>query len=66
MEVILYSTDCPKCSVLETKLNQKNIKYKTIKDIDLMVEKGFMNMPVLEVNGEVMEFKEAVGWVNEV
>ena len=66
MEVILYSTDCPKCSVLETKLNQKNIEYKTIRDIDLMVEKGFMNMPVLEVNGEVMEFKEAVRWVNEV
>ena len=66
MEVILYSTDCPKCSVLETKLNQKNIEYKTIRDIDLMVKKGFMNMPVLEVNGEVMEFKEAVGWVNEV
>lgn len=66
MNVILYSTGCPKCTVLETKLAEKNIKYQTISDTDLMLEKGFMTLPMLEVDGNAMEFGAAVRWVNGV
>ena len=65
MKVILYSTNCPKCNILEKKLNMKNIDYETITDVDLMISKGFMSAPILEVDGNVMEFKTAVEWVNE-
>ena len=41
MEVILYSTNCPKCSVLEKKLSSANINYKIVTDTDLMIKKGF-------------------------
>ena len=64
MKVILYSTGCPKCNVLHTKLDNKNIKYELIDDIDIMVEKGFQQAPVLEVDGEIMDFGTAVKWVN--
>lgn len=66
MEVILYSTSCPRCSVLEKKLSFANISYKLVTDADLMVEKGFTSVPMLEVDGKVMDFKSAIEWVNNM
>lgn len=65
MKVILYTTHCPKCSVLEKKLAAKNISYTEITDIDVMTNKGFYAVPILEVDGTIMDFKEANTWVNE-
>ena len=64
--VILYSTGCPKCKILEKKMSSSNIDYKIVKDVDLMQEKGFMSMPILEVDGETMDFGTAIKWVNGV
>lgn len=64
MDVKLYSTYCPKCIILEKKLNQKNISFEEINDIDVMTAKGFMQAPMLEVDGEVMDFKQANDWIN--
>ena len=64
MNLILYSTHCPKCLVLEKKLQQKNLKYTEVNDVDIMVKKGFVNLPMLEVEGAAMDFKTAVDWVN--
>lgn len=64
-KVIFYSIHCPKCKVLETKLKEKNIKYKEVNDIDYMISLDIYSSPVLEVNGERMEFFEACKWVNE-
>lgn len=65
MKVILYTTYCPKCSVLEKKLAAKNISYTEVTDIDVMTKKGFYAVPILEVDGTIMDFKEANTWVNE-
>ena len=64
-EVILYEHDCPRCRVLKAKLEQKNIRYKDITDIELMKAKGFEEAPQLEINGVVMNFSEAVKWIGE-
>lgn len=63
MNVVLYSTHCPKCKVLSSKLNQKNISYEEINDVELMAQKGFATVPQLEVDGVVYNFKEAVEWI---
>ena len=63
MNVVLYSTHCPQCKVLETKLKQKEINYEIVTDVALMQEKGFMSAPKLEVDGTVYDFKEAVKWI---
>lgn len=63
MSVVLYSTHCPKCHVLETKLKQKNINYEEVNDMSIMQEKGFEYVPVLEVDGVAYGFKEAVEWI---
>ena len=64
MNVVLYSTGCPKCKVLEVKLNMKEIEYNVITDVSVMESKGFMSVPMLEINGEVMDFKKANDWIN--
>lgn len=66
MKVTLYSTDCPKCKVLEKKLDNNGVAYETEKDIDKMLEKGFVSAPMLEVDGVVMNFKEGIEWINNL
>lgn len=66
MQVILYTTHCPKCNVLAAKLKEKEIKYEIITDEQVMIDKGFMSAPMLEIDGNVLNFKEAMEWVNEV
>lgn len=60
----MYSTHCPKCKILETKLNQKNIEYEECNDVDEMLSKGIETVPVLEVDGQLLDFGNAVKWVN--
>lgn len=64
MAITLYSTHCPKCMVLEKKLQQNNISYEEINDVNVMTEKGYMSVPMLEVDGVSMDFNEAVKWIN--
>ena len=61
--VILYSTHCPRCKVLTIKLQQKNIAYKEVNDVEEMTAKGFKEAPKLEVDGVIMDFKQAVDWL---
>lgn len=65
MSVVFHSTHCPKCKVLKLKLDKKNINYEENNDVELMVQKGFKSAPVLEVDGVVYNFKEAVEWIGE-
>lgn len=65
MDIVLYSTHCPKCGVLEKKLDMAGIEYQFVDDADVMIEKGFMSAPMLEVDGTPMDFMTAIKWVNE-
>ena len=62
--VILYTIDCPRCKILEKKLNNAGITYNIVKDRDEIKAKGMSLMPVLEVDNKRMGFKEAIDWVN--
>lgn len=66
MDVKLYSTHCPKCMVLEKKLQQKNVSFEEINDVAVMEEKGFMQVPMLEVDGKVMDFMQANDWIKKL
>ena len=65
MEVVLYTIGCPKCIILEKKLDSAGIEYKKVTDIDKMTAKQFTELPLLEVDGEIMNFVAAVNWLNE-
>ena len=66
MNVILYSTNCPMCNVLEKKLIHKDIAFDEINDVEVMRSKGFLSAPMLEVYGNIMNFKEAIDWINSL
>lgn len=61
--VIFYSTHCPKCTILEKKLKDKGIEYEEINDKQIMIDKGFMQVPMLEVDGQIFDFNGAIRWI---
>ena len=65
MNVILYSTGCPKCNILKKKLADAKIDYKVIEDVGVMVSKGLKEVPWLEVDGNLMNFVDSSKWINE-
>ena len=65
MNVILYSTGCPKCNILKKKLEDAQIDYSVIEDVDIMVSKGLKDVPWLEVDGNLMNFVDSSKWINE-
>ena len=62
--ITLYSTGCPKCCVLTKKLIDKNIPFKESMDIDTMEAMGIQSVPVLSVGDKLLDFTEAVQWIN--
>ena len=72
--ITLYSNDCPKCKVLEDKLNSKGIKFYKNTDIAQLASFGLRSLPVLKIekdegkNGtepRYLTFVEANEWVNK-
>ena len=63
MAVVLFTIDCPKCKILEKKLEQSGIGYAVCRDKELMIEQGFDFLPVLRVDKEILGFNEAVEWI---
>lgn len=63
--ITLYSTHCPRCRVLETKLTQKNIEFNVVTDIDKMESLGIQSVPILDVDDKLLNFTDAIAWVNK-
>ena len=66
MEIIFYSTHCPRCKVLEAKLKEKDVKYIECNDVEEMEKKKISSVPCLEIDGEIMDFGKAIKWVNSL
>ena len=65
MNIVLYSNNCPRCKVLKAKLEQSHIEFEENNNVELMTQKGFTTVPVLEVDDVIYGFKEAVEWIKE-
>ena len=63
--VILYSTGCPMCEMLKDRLNEKKIEFVTVSDVNSILAKGIQNVPVLEVNNELLDTRKALAWVQD-
>ena len=61
--IVLYSTHCPKCIFLEKRLKSAGINFKSITDIQTMLNMGFKNAPMMTVDGKIMNFTEANNWI---
>lgn len=64
--ITLYSTNCPKCNILETKLKNKNVTFEISNNLTDLIEKGFREAPILKVKDEYLNFSEAIKWIQEI
>lgn len=64
--ITIYTTStCPKCKILKTKLAQKEIEYEEFTDEEEMQRMGILSVPIMSVDGKLMDFPEAIKYVNE-
>jgi len=64
--VVLYTTHCPKCVILQERLCSNGIKHDVVVDVAVMKEKGMLTAPMLEVDGKLLTFLGAVEWLRGV
>lgn len=63
----LYSKDdCLRCDMLKTKLNAKGIQFVEVKNEDVIASLGIDFLPVLEVDGELLELGKANDYINSL
>jgi len=63
--ITLYSTGCPKCNVLKTKLKAKGLEFNEVNNVEEMQSLGISQVPMLRVdNGDLMTFVQANSWIN--
>lgn len=60
----LYTNHCRKCEILTAKLNEKNVSYEVIDNEEWLLQNGFDKMPILEVDGNLLDYMNAVKYVN--
>ena len=64
--ITIYTTQtCPKCKILKKKLQEKGIEYKEFNDEDEMQRMGILSVPVMDVDGEQLDFPAAIKYINE-
>lgn len=63
--IVLFSTGCPRCSVLKKKLEQKGIAYQENNSAEEMLALGITQVPVLKVEDDLLEFADANNWINK-
>lgn len=66
MDIILYTTGCPRCHQLEKVLEEKGVAYTKETSVDKMLGLGFLQVPILEVDGKRMDYQEAVEWAMDL
>lgn len=64
-KVILYTTGCPSCIVLEKKMNDKKIDFEKVFDMEELKKLNKTYFPILKVGENLFEFREAIDWVNK-
>jgi len=68
MNIVILG-DCPRCSVIKTKMERKNIKFQTITDEDKIQDTalalGIRELPISFVDGEYKTFMEMNKLINE-
>lgn len=64
--ITLYHQDsCPQCKMVTMLLNKNNIEFEANADIEEMKTKGITHTPALEVNGEILQGKSLIDWINK-
>lgn len=63
--IIFYTTHCPKCKVLKTKMDKIELTYEVCEDVGKMLDLGIQTAPALQVNNTILDFGQAIQWLKE-
>lgn len=64
--ITLYSTpSCGMCKALKMDLDDAGIEYTICQDESIISSLGITHVPVLKVGDKIMNFKEAMNWIEE-
>ena len=64
-KMILYTTGCPKCRILEKKLSDKGIGFEKCDDKEAMNSLGIVSVPVVRLDdGRLLGYFEAVQYLS--
>lgn len=66
MKVKLYTTHCPKCKILEERLNEKKVKYEVIDNIEELQKMNFKSVPNLEIDGKIYNYLDSIKYLNKM
>lgn len=66
-QIVLYSSsECTRCKIVKNMLDINHIPYDDVTDKELMVDMGFEEVPILEVDGKIIEgFARIITWLEE-
>ena len=65
--MILYTTTtCTRCPIIKKKLDEAGIEYTIDQNVEEMVKLGIRSVPVLEVDGELLEFGRILKWIKDM
>lgn len=63
----LYTKDnCNRCDMIKDKLNSKGIPFNEVKDEEIIMSLGIDFLPVLEVEGELLDLGKANNYINSL
>ena len=65
MTFVFFTNGCPKCKILEERLDEKNIKYEISADPTILKENNLISFPALKVNEKVLSFYEAICFLKD-
>ena len=69
MGIVLYTTNCPQCHVLEAALKNKNLEYTVVTDMEQIMRvanaSGISTVPFMKLDDVIMAYGPALRWVNE-
>lgn len=60
MITIYVSEGCGRCEALKKRLEKDGFDFSISKDIELLIEKGYQNAPVLQINDIFYDLKTSM------
>lgn len=62
--ILMHQDGCPQCKMVEMLLKKYNIEYDSCKDVDKMIELGITHTPAIIVEGDKLQGKDMMNWIN--
>lgn len=66
-KIILYSsTECNRCKIVKKMLDVNQVCYEEVNDKQIMINEGFVQVPVIKVNEKIIEdFTSILAWLED-